>query len=610
MRRRLGRFVLALLVTTVVLFVGLNGLLQTSWPLRWLNADPDHLHVDYRNAWTLWPPFSLHLDDLVISFQDVETQVELRADHLDGVLSPWALRSLRLEAHDVAASGVVFRLRPRPTSAPPPGGRSLQPDIAAFDDAPASPGEQWPALVTLALTRVTLTDVREVWVSEVRTVGNAIISGSMTFEARRSLSLDEAVVTSRGATVTRGPEPLLALDALDAKLTLERLVFETAAWPDARKLSADVSLVGVVARGVLGPAGFAAVPWLAPGTGDGPVTAALHVVRGVVQPSSRLHVAVPRFTVGAGPVTLQGGSVLDLSATERAWQVDLVMASATVTGGVGVPRLDVERLEVVAQGATDLTEPLRPRVLVTAHGGRARDVRAVNRLLDPASGLRVVSGAAHLDATFAYDLKTGTGDGALRATVSRLELESRIARLSGRCRLELHLRSFDTASGRLHLDGSSLELLDATVFADRRRYDGFWLKVRVPGWAWWTAAPRRTQATVELELQHLQPVMGIVAAQVELPFPIRLMSDHREVSSAASITITGDGVDVRGLHVHAKALEVWADVQLNEKGVWGAALVDSWPVVAAIEFKGTRHEPVLSDAAAWFRGFRARHRGE
>lgn len=600
----------AVVLAPLLLFVGVNGLLQTRWPLLWLNADPDDLHVDYRAAWARWPPFALHLEDLRVSFQDPETQVELRADTIDGVLSPWALRSLRLQAHDVDAAGVVFKLRPRRPIDAPVGPRPSQPDIAGFADLAPAAGERWPALITFALARVTLTDVKEVWVGDVRYAGSASISGSMDFEPRRQLALHDVVVNDRGGTFSTGPTMFVSSEALHARVDLEPFVFESADVTDFRKLTARLSFEGVLDVTGVAPMAVARFPGLRLSARAGPVSANLHVVKGLLQDRSRLSSTLPMVELETASGAVLGDCEVRFTATERARRVELEMHGAAVSGPDGAPWLDVEALTLVFDGATDLAGPDQSTLLVTAHHGRAHDLRFINQLLDPASGLSVVRGDAVLDATVAFDTVTKKASGALRGSVIGLELAGRTARLTGRALAKVHLHAVDSSSGLLNLDGSSFELVDATVFADRRRYDGFWLKVRLPKWSLWTVPFRAMTADVEVDVQHLQPVMGIVAAQVALPFPIRLMSEHPELSSSASIVVTRQGLEVKDLRVHAKALDVWADFRVKGRGVWGAALVKSPPVIAAIEFKGDEHDQVLSEAEAWFRQQRARQHGE
>ncbi len=66
----------ALVFVALAYWGGVNALLATDWPRRWMNGDPAHVRIDYQRAWTV-VPLSLHIEGLDISIQDPNTQVQV-----------------------------------------------------------------------------------------------------------------------------------------------------------------------------------------------------------------------------------------------------------------------------------------------------------------------------------------------------------------------------------------------------------------------------------------------------------------------------------------------------------------------------------------------------
>lgn len=603
MKRVLGWSVVGVVVV-VALTLGLaNGVLATGWPLAWMNGDPAHLRVSYRAAWTFWPPLALHVRGLDLSFQDPDTQVQLSAEHLAGYLSPWALRSLRLDAHGVRASGVVFKLRPRVLPGDETGRRDLLPDIEGFPNAAKVPGEAWPALITFDLSALELTDVREVWVGEVHYRGAGQVSGGLVFEPLRSLQLDEVTLSDSKGVLQRGEETLLTLSELTARADLRRLEFAGISALDFRKLTANVSLRGVLDSASLANFMVRSVPGLAVSGATGEVSADVDLVRGVLQPGGHFSSKAPAVTLETRLGSLTGEGEVLVSSTTTGRRLELVIHAPSVTGPNAEPWAQAEQFRLVSKGPLDLSAPDAFDGVVTLTGARAGDLRFLNRAIPLASGVSLVKGHALVNATFALDSSTAKGSGEVELTVTGLELASRASRVVGQLVAKAHVRSLDLNTGSMRLDGSSVELSKATVFADRSRSDGFWLKVRAPRWALEGAT---SEASVVVEVQHLQPVMGLIAAQVDVPFPLRLMAEHHDVTTTADLRVEPQRIEVTDVRLHASALDVWADFEVRRaRGVWGAALVKSPPVIAALELRGAASEVVFADASVWFHKWRA-----
>lgn len=603
MKRLLGWSVVVFIVVLALVLGLANGLLATGWPMAWMNGDPAHLRISYRSAWTFWPPLALHVKDLDLSFQDPDTQVQLSAEHLDGYLSPWALRSLRLDAHGIRASGVVFKLRPRVLPEDQTVRRAFLPDIDGFPSADKVPGEVWPALITFDLSGLELTDVREVWVGEVHYRGAGAVSGGLVFEPLRSLQLADVSLNDSKGVLTRGDETLLTLSALTARVDLQRLAFEGVSALDLRKLTANVSLRGVLDSASLANFMVRSVPGLSVTGATGAVSADVDIVRGVLQPGGHFSSKAPAVTLQTRLGSLTGEGEVLLSSTETVRRLELVLHAPSVKGPDDTPWAQAERFRLVSKGPVDLAAPDAFDGVLTLTAARATDLRILNRAIPRASGVTLVKGQALVNATLSLDSSTSKGSGEVELTLSNLELASRASRVVGQVVAKAHVRSLDLNTGAMRLDGSSVELTEATVFADRGRADGFWLKLRAPQW---TLEGPRTQASVVLEVQHLQPVMGMIAAQVEVPFPLRLMSEHHDVTTTADLRVEPQHVEVTDVRVHAANLDVWADLEVrNTQGVWGAALVKSPPVVAALELRGVSSEVVLADASPWFQKWRA-----
>lgn len=604
--RRVLRVASWLVGLLAVVLAGLNAALLTPWPLKWMNGDPEHLRVSYRSAWTFWPPLAIHVEDFDVSFQDPDTQVQVQAAHLGGYLSWPALRALRLEARGITASGVVFKVRPRVVPGDTTVNQAWLPAIDGFPSLEKLPGEAWPQLITFVLRDFELTSLREVWVGEVRYRGDGRVNGSMVFEPLRSVRLEDVAVVATRGEVTRGDQPLLKLERLSARVDLARLPFEGLSLADLKKLTATISLAGRLDSASIANFAVRSAPWLRVTGADGAVDVDVALVRGVLQEGSTFSAKAPDVTVSTSLLSLSGQGELRLSIKDAARRLDLVLLAPRVTATDKTLLMRAERFRLVSTGPVDLAAPDVFDGELTLTQARADDLRVIDRFLPRATGFSVVSGRALVNATLALDSTRKTGTGRLEASLIDLELAGRAARLTGQGLVTAQLRALDLSTGVMRLDGSAFELTGATVFADQRRYDGFWLKVRAPEWQLSTGPQGWTTAAIEFELQHLQPVMGLVQAQVPIPFPVRLMSEHHDVSGSASLRVAPHRTALTDVRVHATALDVWADLEVRDTpGLWGAVLVKSLPVIAGLEWRGLDQTTVLSDAVPWFHKWRA-----
>ncbi len=118
---------------------------------------------------------------------------------VDGTLSPWALKDLRLQASGIVGQGVVFRLRERLLTSDTSVHREWLPDLPAFPSLDKNPYELWPKLITV--------DLRDLSVSELR--------GSLGADLEQVLDETVALIDSRAG---RAVMQLGVAEAMDEEL--------------------------------------------------------------------------------------------------------------------------------------------------------------------------------------------------------------------------------------------------------------------------------------------------------------------------------------------------------------------------------------------------------
>jgi hypothetical protein len=336
---------------------------------------------------------------------------------------------------------------------------------------------------------------------------------------------------------------------------------------------------------------------------EGPVTAQARVVKGVLQDGSTFTSVAPGLTLDTRLLSASGQGAVTVGVQDGERRLDVSLTQPRVTSPEHEPWLRAQQFRLVSKGPADLAAEDVFDGTLTLTKGRADDLRFVNRFIPEPLGLAVVSGRGLFDATVAVNSSTSKGSGSVVVLMEDLELRNRVSRVLGSAELRGMFQSFDLKTGAMRLDGSSFTISRARIFADNREYQGFSATLAAPSCVVNPQGAVKWKTTLDLKLQTLQPVLGMVAAQVPIPFPVRLMAEHQDLTASVAMLVRKDDVELNDVRVHSERLDVWGDLNLRDgkQGVFGAVLVKSPPVVAAIELKGAQVTPILIDAEPWFR---------
>ena len=153
---------------------------------RFANRRPDRVQIEWAAA--RMPTLGqLELDAFQLSGQTRAVQWRLRAEHVSARLRLLDLFSRQLHAPRVTACGVTVWVRrtSRPAQAPGRFG-SLPPVFPEFDDHPRLIGPPAPAVRLVPRWRfvfpdIQVTDVREIWIEDLRYTGGAKAQGGFEF---------------------------------------------------------------------------------------------------------------------------------------------------------------------------------------------------------------------------------------------------------------------------------------------------------------------------------------------------------------------------------------------------------------------------------------------
>jgi hypothetical protein len=199
-----GLYVAYLVVMNVLLATGaFRGVLN--------RLSPEHVRFEWSSGYSPYP-FCFHLNDFVLTGQDRKAQWRISFDETTTTIDPHALFAKRIRMQGSSSRGVVVWVRT--TLEPPsatPAKIALRPPIPGVappvrtPPTPSKPEKKWG----VELVDASVTDVREVWVNDVRIddVGG-VAHGGFVLEPTKRFSLERCTYLAREATVAFRGRPV------------------------------------------------------------------------------------------------------------------------------------------------------------------------------------------------------------------------------------------------------------------------------------------------------------------------------------------------------------------------------------------------------------------
>ena len=420
-RFRLGRLlgvVVVLACAIELLYLLVANVVLGRFLTRWLNSSAEDLKVYYGQAWSPWPG-RVYLRDFDLIVQDQNTQFELilpRAE-LDIALGSLLQKTVRLTRLDT--QGVRFRFRHKLrelrgndrhfAALPPISGFTEPPLIHRKPQGP--PGAPW----TIHITGIDA-EVNELWFQEYRYLGRGRTQGGFEFIPERRLGIEPSTVSLEPGSLYVGEKRRVSrdltadiatsIDDLDVQRKKGRKILEA--------ISARVALRGGLENLAFGRLYFPHDSKLALVHGAGPLDVRVEMIRGHVQPGSRIDYHTQNVELRGPRVRLQGDASVRLEVTRHQRAQLLVRASKLGFGENGSAaavqaRRTELRLDARMPGLHQSWHA--PDAFLVLPEIRANDLNALNPLVGPkvalSGGPVQASARADLDASGALSGELG-----------------------------------------------------------------------------------------------------------------------------------------------------------------------------------------------------------
>lgn len=621
--RRIALHLLAGLLLGELFYVGAFEWVARSGRLeRWVNRRPDKVHFAFREAHS-WFPFRVHLAGLDLTVQTPRLQWRLRCDRVSGWIAPAPLVTRRLRVESASATGVEFGLRRRAGDAAQAAAlERLLPPIDAFPLAGGlaplrPPGPAW----NFEFPRVSVAQVRSVWVEQLRLTGDLAAAGGFFLRRR-----EEAEVASSRLEIARGTLELAGASlaqGLQGSLGFSTTPF---AYREHRGLAAlpyidsSATLVGEVHPALLLRGYLARAPWLEFEDSATPFDAGLEMRRGALVEGSHLHTAKSSRKLrffgfeASGEASLSfdvlrdaSGAHADLAIGFDDFELSPGAGGLPVVGGTGFALLATTR----DLRATGLPEDARIRIDL----GEARllGLEGFSNLLPPAAGVTLAGGKGEVRGQFEAALGQGDAGSATGSVSARIEdatLVSNGVRFTGALAIDVPVASPDLKGRKFDLAGARIELTDFSGPATARATEsGIAGAPDPPGWRGTIEArsallhlvePASAEGLVTLRLSDSAPIVQLYASRKELPKWVERLLAEPDVLANGSFAYRKPELRIEGLHSRFEHWGFEADLELGRNHKRGLLLLEWRKLALGVRMEGEKRDFKLTGAREWF----------
>ncbi|MDP9150834.1 MAG: hypothetical protein M3O36_12960, partial [Myxococcota bacterium] len=615
--RLLRGALLALVPLAVVYEIGMNAFLMTGALGRVVSFDPETFTVRYASAWSILPGY-VHARDLFIRSKDGHVEFELRIDRCTFQAALLDLTRRKFTATTVRGEGVVFRARRRlaPEDATP-GVLAALPPIEGLEAIPLlgpatpPPDDAHYKLWSVQLANVEARSVREIWIDEVRLVGDADVRGGFSLRPIRWVTVGPASVILRTGRVTRGDDALA--DTLTGTLDV------TVDGFDPRAVEGAEVLRFLTVRSAL----HAAVPSFdfVGAFVDRPVTGApprfrghgaaecdLTVRRGRLASPSHVELVADPFALDLEhrSVDAKLRAVADVAEVAGSDALDALVEAREVRlvehRFEGSP-LSAERAELrLRSRELDLAEsPFRDATSsIAVPSVQIPDARVINAWSSAGGAPRVAAGRGTFGAH--VDVADGLAHGNLVLGLDALRVTEQGGwSVAGNLRTQLSLRSWSLAPGtrgKMDWSGSHIELADVTTTGGT---SGWWARIELPTAAVELHPSPRFRARVTVTARDARPLASLFAAKSGAPSWLVPLFSTDDLRAEADLHASPASVELRDLVATAGGFRVEAGWAKRGPRTHAVALIELGALGAALEAEDGDTRFQLLDAESWYR---------
>lgn len=621
----LRRAVFALMLVGVLgfLVVVTPNLFLNLWLPSLINRQPERLRISFGSAWISLDG-ALTVTDLSIIAQGPLQQLVIEVDRADALVDFWTLPDHVFSASEIKASGGSFRFRVRrfPTEvqtafdAPKPVART-EPDIPGLTNpADPSPEDIYPPPVRLwqvALTGIALEDMREVWLEDVRFVGDSSLAGDLSLAPAQHLELRNAAFSIRSGTVELGGVPVAT--AVQGRIDLNIAGMNPASDLGQRALAFVTAHLDVTADAKnLRFLDFylAAVPWLKLEGGNGALDIDLTVEGGRLQNGSRLSADVQDLEARWIAHRVRGDGAVrfsvepdDAGVPRSGLTVDFVDYAITRDND-GATLLTGSGLQVAAVSPhVDLAQPFSEVALrLELPEATVPDIGVYNAYLPPALGFGLSGGTAKLRAQLRVSTTDELASGDVYLDGDNVSTTLDRIRFNADFGLHGHLAAGDLARGSYDVSGSSLSIRKMHMVDGANRNvgasSGWWADLSVPDGRLSAQDATFLDARVAVKMRDTVPIITLFAATRPIPAWARSALGVRRVSGSARLRFAENTMSIPDFRVTAGNFEVKLRLRSSGSNVRSVLLVKNGALALGLRINGKEREVHPFGAVTWY----------
>lgn len=581
---------------------------------RWINTQPDKLKITFDSVLPIVPGL-VRVRGFRLLIQDRANQIDARVDHVWAGVNLLELPGKRLHFVLVRATGVTYRMRTRPVTAPQ--AKELPAGYPAIDGVPYTPfegpkGEKPKDRLALVFTRSMVRDIREVWLNERRFQGKGAVDASVTVDRDGTLEIPWADVRFEETRVQNGPDETYR----DVRL---RVVGNVPRFdPDGPQADALLTLLKlrIEASGRM-PSGaaylnvfFRNAPWIRFEGGDSLLTLRLTLKEGQIAAGGFLELARHDLAAEFSGFRAKGtaGVRLDVLPVGERDHARLVVAFdqyALHRGKAsGKPLVAGKGLRISVTTPASLRELPPKQFSGKLELGKAElpSLDFVNALLPATSGVKIRSGSAKVEGTF--DVLDGGGSvkGSLRIAANGLAMDAGGVGMKGGFALALRVPKGDLLRQRFDADGTKLTL-DGFSFESKAAAAG------VPDWSASVAYPRfhlemgdalSLLGRMELEASDSRPLVAFLSKDEPLSGWKKRLLTFGTIKGSGEFELGDQLVAVEKFSIGWEGTEIRARVRLDPKGTNGKVFVKYGILRAGIGLEGEKRSVKVVKPETWF----------
>ncbi len=601
----LGR-VAAVLFCLQLFYLAAANLLLRSQLIQKAVSSSKGMRLEFDRAYSLWLGH-VHVHDLSLRFEDYNVQFEVALAEADVDIAISELPFKKFRVTHLDATGTRFRMRHKLIALGDDRERvAAFPPIKGFADPPYFVGLPEPRASdeNYSLWQVRIDDVAvkvsELWIMEYRFQGAAMARGSFSVKPQRRVQVQPASLDMARGTLKLGSH-LVAQDmrgrvecempGMDVRKTEGIQIF--------RELLASVRLKLTGGQLQFLQAYLARLGTVRYG-GNAEWSLDAKVVRGVVQPRSRIQVLATPLTLRRELDSLSGDVMINLERADDAPKLALAVSAPSLVAVRSQTRAPSPLIEGLA-GSLETEGADFTRALPLGAVKIAIERASVPSLTWFASPGMDLSGSA--EGSFEVSRSAARSvSGAVRVNVNGGKLERPELGASGSMKAQLTFSREPDATA-IELGRALLQLSEASLRSGKKRSEPFAASLDGAGLRLELGGPPSASGMLRLHVSSAEALLPLVMGD---PFQglTSTALDLKGLDARASIEVKRGNLDLKVVDARSGNLRLRGYLSKRTKQPRGAFLLSSGPLNVGVTLTGgeTEVSPFVGDdwlAVTW-----------